>query len=80
MCPASGGNWNNGSNAGVWTLNLNQSRSNSNTNYGFRSDFVSPRTLERDGGTKGGSFLREIAKSAFMALSSRASCIEGQCP
>lgn len=31
-----GGNWNNGSNAGVLTLNLNNSASNSNTNIGFR--------------------------------------------
>lgn len=31
-----GGNWNNGSNAGVLTLNLNNAPSNSNTNIGFR--------------------------------------------
>lgn len=31
-----GGNWNNGSNAGVLTLNLNNSPSNTNTNIGFR--------------------------------------------
>lgn len=37
-CVNSGGNWNNGSNAGVWAVNLNNSRSNSNNNYGFRSD------------------------------------------
>jgi hypothetical protein len=38
----SGGNWNNGSNAGVWTTNLNNYRSNSNNNVGFRSDCRSP--------------------------------------
>lgn len=31
-----GGNWNNTSNAGVLTLNLNNSPSNTNTNIGFR--------------------------------------------
>ena len=34
--PIRGGNWNNGSNAGVFALNLNNARSNSNTNIGFR--------------------------------------------
>ena len=32
-----GGNWNNGTNAGVFYLNGNNSRSNVNTNIGFRS-------------------------------------------
>lgn len=31
-----GGSWNNGSNAGVWAVNLNNARSNVNTNVGFR--------------------------------------------
>ena len=31
-----GGNWNNGSNAGVMYLNLNNSPANTNTNIGFR--------------------------------------------
>jgi formylglycine-generating enzyme required for sulfatase activity len=31
-----GGNWNNGSNAGAFTLNLNNSTTNTNTNIGFR--------------------------------------------
>lgn len=34
--PIRGGNWNNGSNAGVFALNLNNSRSNANSNIGFR--------------------------------------------
>lgn len=38
LCAISGGNWNNGSNAGVWALNLNNDRGNSNNNIGFRSD------------------------------------------
>ncbi len=32
-----GGNWNNGSNAGVLYLNLNNAPSNTNTNIGFRA-------------------------------------------
>lgn len=32
-----GGNWNNGGNAGVFNVNLNNPRSNSNDNLGFRS-------------------------------------------
>jgi hypothetical protein len=42
MCPISGGNWNNGTNAGAWALNLNNERSNSNNNVGGRSDLDSP--------------------------------------
>lgn len=34
--PIRGGNWNNGANAGVFALNLNNLRTNVNTNIGFR--------------------------------------------
>jgi len=34
--PIRGGNWNNGANAGLAALNLNNRRSNSNNNVGFR--------------------------------------------
>jgi retron-type reverse transcriptase len=34
--PIRGGNWNNGANAGLAALNLNNARSNSNSNIGFR--------------------------------------------
>ena len=34
--PIRGGNWNNGSNAGLAALNLNNPRSNVNNNIGFR--------------------------------------------
>ena len=74
LCPMSGANWNNSSNAGVWALNLNNVRSNSNDNYGFRSDSKSPRTAQADGGIKGGSFLRVVqalAKSAGHLFTSR---------
>nr|DAQ13931.1 MAG TPA: Sulfatase modifying factor [Caudoviricetes sp.] len=35
--PLCGGRWNNGANAGVFNVNLNNPRSNSNSNVGFRS-------------------------------------------
>jgi hypothetical protein len=35
-----GGNWNNGTNAGAFTLNLNNSSGDSNTNIGFRCVLV----------------------------------------
>ncbi len=38
LCLQSGGNWNNGSNAGVWYANLNNYRHNSNNNVGCRAD------------------------------------------
>jgi len=36
MCTISGGNWNNGSNAGVWALYLNYVRSTTSAAVGFR--------------------------------------------
>ena len=56
MCPISSANWNNGANAGVWTLNLNNVRANSNYNVGFRSDPESPRSPLGHGGTEGDAF------------------------
>jgi hypothetical protein len=38
MCVISGGNWNNGSNAGVFARNLNNTRNNANNNVGLRCD------------------------------------------
>lgn len=38
-----GANWNNGSNSGVFTANLNNDPSNTNTNIGFRCVFRPPR-------------------------------------
>jgi hypothetical protein len=38
LCAISGGNWNNGGNAGLCALNLNNVRGNSNNNVGFRAD------------------------------------------
>lgn len=56
MCPISGGNWDNGSNAGVWAFNLNNERGNSNNNVGFRADSGSPRSRGWQGGTEGDAF------------------------
>lgn len=67
MRPICGGNWDNGSFAGVWASNWSNSRANSNDNVGFRSDSDSPRTAQADGGAKGDVFLRRgrpRAKSA----------------
>lgn len=68
MCPIAGGNWNNGANAGVWALNLNNVRGNSNNNVGFRADSATPRTLHGarpgDGGAKGDAFRCESTSQA----------------
>ena len=44
--PNRGGNWNNGGNAGVFNVNLNNQRSNSNTNIGGRSAFRQQHTVQ----------------------------------
>jgi hypothetical protein len=45
--PIRGGNWNNGGNAGLGALNLNNRRSNSNNNVGFRPAFPSSKLQYR---------------------------------
>jgi hypothetical protein len=42
-----GGNWNNGTNAGAFTLNLNNDPSNTNTNIGFRCSCLRYQTWEK---------------------------------
>lgn len=49
----SGGNWNNGANAGVFALNLNNARSNRNTNIGARPTSDPPHSQMRKRGAKG---------------------------
>ena len=49
LCPISGGNWNNTTNAGVWALNLNNTRSNSNDNVGARADLATHLTTRKGG-------------------------------
>lgn len=63
--PLRGGNWNNGANAGLGYLNLNNSRVNANSNIGFRpaSDKASsthlkgscPCTIEKDAASAAGA-------------------------
>lgn len=58
MCSISGGNWNNTTNAGVWSLNLNNHRSNSNNNVGVRgADYdnftINPQILIKNSGVIG---------------------------
>lgn len=44
--PRRGGNWNNGSNAGLGALNLNNERSNRNSNNGFRPALYQARSID----------------------------------
>lgn len=63
--PLRGGNWNNGANAGLGYLNLNNSRANSNSNIGFRPALdtasstslkgLCPCTFEKDAITAAGA-------------------------
>lgn len=72
--PIRGGNWNNAANAGVFTLNCNNTRTNANNNIGARPDSGSPQTAHAESGTKGGAFLhsvRALAKSAGHPFISR---------
>ncbi len=73
MCPIVSSNWNNGSNAGVWTLNLNNYRTNSNYNVSVRADSAKPRNLIVGyGGAKGDTFqcvVNSAAKSVYYCLS-----------
>jgi len=48
--PIRGGNWNNGSNAGLGALNLNNSRSNVNNSIGFRPALDTARSNTPKGG------------------------------
>lgn len=72
--PIRGGNWNNAAEAGVFTLNCNNTRTNANTNIGARPDSNSPHAARADGGFKGGAFLhlaRVFAKSSGHLFTSR---------
>jgi len=82
MCPIVSANWNNGSNAGVWTLNLNNVRTNANNNVGARADSIPyPHRQECHSGIQGGAFRRVgillTAKSAAACFSGRFN-LEGQ--
>lgn len=65
--PIRGGNWNNGANAGVFALNLNNARSNSNTNIGFRpalgeSQKLRPHGVASSAPSKGPALLGHVPK------------------
>jgi len=55
-----GGNWNNGTNAGVFYLNGNNPRSNVNANLGFRSALPPRQILQ----THGFAFSTEVIKGS----------------
>ncbi len=82
MCPIAAFNWNNGTTAGVWALNLNNVRGNSNNNVGFRADSIPHRLKFSQSGIKGDAFRRVtkvVAKSDGFRLSGRAGHrLEGQ--
>ena len=64
-----GGNWNNTSNAGVFTLNLNNGPANTNTNIGFRcSRYALPR-LWRGGPNKSPTELSQRSHRSILTHS-----------
>lgn len=72
MCPIVSGNWDNSSNAGVWSLNCNNVADNSNDNVSCRADSM-PHAAQAVNGLQGGAFLRlaqAFAKSAGRPFSS----------
>lgn len=77
MCLIAGGNWSNGSNAGVWAVNWNNARTNSNDNVGFRADSTPPHGPQGRSGEEGGAF-RPWAKSWCRLLSGSRLCGERQ--
>ena len=62
--PLRGGNWNNGSNAGLGALNLNNGRSNANSNIGFRPALEYARSNIPKGGCQC-DFEKDAASSAI---------------
>ncbi len=73
-----GGNWNNGANAGAFTLNLNNTPGNTNNNIGFRcaSDQTSDIHPKQKAARTSGSSLRIVVQGlpdhSVRSLSGRA--------
>lgn len=67
LCVISGGNWNNGSNAGVWALNLNNVRGNSNDNVGFRADSLPGKPHAANAARQRGSNRRGLCRNQTAA-------------
>jgi hypothetical protein len=82
MCPIAAFNWDNGSTAGVWALNLGYVRGSSDYGVGFRADSMPRRLKFSQSGIKGDAFRRVTkvtAKSDGFRLSGRAGYrLEGQ--
>lgn len=69
MLPIVGGNWNNGANAGVFTVNLNNTSDNDNNNNGARS--LRPQLILPSAGSQGSLSCRvEGRESALGPLAS----------
>jgi hypothetical protein len=64
-----GGNWNNTSNAGVFTLNLNNGPANTNTNIGFRCSRYALSRLWRDGQNKSSTEPRQKSHRSILTHS-----------
>lgn len=47
LLPHAGGNWNNGANAGVFAVNLNNNSDNDNNNNGARAVRLQPNHAQR---------------------------------
>jgi len=78
--PIRGGNWNNGSRAGVFALNLNNARSNANTNIGFRPASGDRQTITPYGAgsrapSKGPAILGQAPKN-MNRPGRRSSCLQ----
>lgn len=74
-CVYRGGNWNNGTNAGVFYLNGNNSRTNSNTNIGFRSALALFVSLPAGHGSAGTARQKgHISRLTKPKIHARAAC------
>lgn len=69
LCVISGANWNNGGNAGVWALNLNNARGNSNNNVGFRSDSMPNTPYAARADWQRGSLRRALRRNVLQQRS-----------
>lgn len=66
LCVISGANWDNGGNAGVWALNLNNARGNSNDNVGLRSDSVPNTPYAACADWQRGSLCRALRRNVLL--------------
>lgn len=76
--PIRGGNWNNGSNAGLGALNLNNSRSNANNNIGFRPALDNARSTSPKGPCQC-SLEKDAITSAIAEIQNKAADVSVAC-